>query len=59
MGWFSVFGFILDEKLAFESLYDTVRYVKIYVTLKMHPRWDGGYLNYPVLSKIEENSSIK
>ena len=59
VGGFSGSALMRDEKLASEILYETVKAVKIPVTLKMRMGWDDSTLNAPVLAKIAEDAGIK
>jgi len=59
VGGFSGSALMRDEKLAAEILYETVKAVKIPVTLKMRMGWDDNSLNAPVLAKIAEDAGIK
>ena len=59
VGGFSGSALMRDEKLASEILYQTVKAVKIPVTLKMRMGWDDNSLNAPVLAKIAEDAGIK
>lgn len=59
VGGFSGSALMRDEKLASEILYETVKAVKIPVTLKMRMGWDDSSLNAPVLAKIAEDAGIK
>ena len=59
VGGFAGSALMRDEKLAAEILYETVKAVKIPVTLKMRMGWDDNTLNAPVLAKIAEDAGIK
>jgi tRNA-dihydrouridine synthase B len=59
VGGFAGSALMRDEKLAAEILYETVKSVKIPVTLKMRMGWDDNTLNAPVLAKIAEDAGIK
>lgn len=48
-----------DEKLAARILEETVKAVKVPVTLKMRKGWDDNSLNAPKLAKIAEDVGIK
>jgi len=59
VGGFAGSALMRNEKLAAEILYETVKAVKIPVTLKMRMGWDDNTLNAPVLAKIAEDAGIK
>jgi tRNA-dihydrouridine synthase B len=59
VGGFSGSALMRDEKRAAEILYQTVKAVKIPVTLKMRMGWDDNTLNAPTLAKIAEDAGIK
>lgn len=59
VGGFSGSALMRDEKLAAQILHETVRAVKIPVTLKMRMGWDDDTKNAPTLAKIAENAGIK
>jgi tRNA-dihydrouridine synthase B len=59
VGGFSGSALMRDEKRAAEILYETVKAVKIPVTLKMRMGWDDSSLNAPTLAKIAEDAGIK
>lgn len=59
VGGFAGSALMKDEKLATEILYETVKAVKVPVTLKMRMGWDESSLNAPVLAKIAEDAGIK
>ncbi len=59
VGGFAGSALMKDEKLATEILYETVKAVKVPITLKMRMGWDDSSLNAPVLAKIAEDAGIK
>ena len=58
-GGFSGSALMRDEKLAAQIIQETVRAVKIPVTLKMRMGWDDDTKNAPTLAKIAEDAGIK
>ena len=59
VGGFSGSALMRDEKLAAQIVQETVRAVKIPVTLKMRMGWDDDTKNAPTLAKIAEDAGIK
>ena len=59
VGGFSGSALMRDEKLAAQIIQETVRAVKIPVTLKMRMGWDDDTKNAPTLAKIAEDAGIK
>jgi tRNA-dihydrouridine synthase B len=59
VGGFAGSALMRDEKLARQILEETVRAVKIPVTLKMRLGWDDSSKNARELAKIAENAGIK
>ena len=59
VGGFSGSALMRDEKLAAQIIQETVRAVKIPVTLKMRMGWDDNTKNAPTLAKIAEDAGIK
>jgi tRNA-dihydrouridine synthase B len=59
VGGFAGSALMRDEKLAAQILQETVKAVKIPVTLKMRLGWDDSSLNAPILAKIAEDAGIK
>ncbi len=59
VGGFSGSALMRDEKLAAQIVQETVKAVKIPVTLKMRMGWDDDTKNAPVLAKIAEDAGIK
>ncbi len=59
VGGFAGSALMRDEKLATQILEQTVKAVKIPVTLKMRTGWDDNTRNAPTLAKIAEESGIK
>lgn len=59
VGGFSGSALMRDERLATQIIQETVRAVKIPVTLKMRMGWDDDTKNAPTLAKIAEDAGIK
>ena len=59
VGGFSGSALMRDEKLAAQIVQETVRAVKIPVTIKMRMGWDDDTKNAPTLAKIAEDAGIK
>jgi tRNA-dihydrouridine synthase B len=59
VGGFAGSALMRDEKLAAKILQETVKAVKVPVTLKMRLGWDDSSKNAPVLAKIAEDAGIK
>ena len=59
VGGFAGSALMREEALATKILQETVRAVKIPVTLKMRTGWDDDSKNAPHLAKIAEDSGIK
>ncbi|GAB4169616.1 MAG: tRNA dihydrouridine synthase DusB [Rickettsiaceae bacterium] len=59
VGGFAGSALMREEKLATKILQETVKAVKIPVTLKMRMGWDDDSKNAPQLAKIAEDAGIK
>lgn len=59
VGGFSGSALMRDEKLAMQIVQETVKAVKIPVTIKMRMGWDDDTKNAPTLARIAEDAGIK
>jgi tRNA-dihydrouridine synthase B len=59
VGGFAGSALMRDEKLATQILQNTVKAVRVPVTLKMRMGWDDDSKNAPTLARIAEESGIK